>query len=67
MMCEAWITEGYMLSEINLKKQIVKFKRREAGQGKLEIPKELTEGKIPENAICELEAYMKYIVNKYGL
>lgn len=34
---------------------------------KLDIPRVLTDGKLPENAKYELETNMAYIIKKYGL
>lgn len=34
---------------------------------KLDIPKELTAGKIPDDAKFELERHMQYIIEKYML
>lgn len=55
MLAEAWLTEGYELHSINLAAE------------KLTIPKELTDGPLPENAVYELETHMQYIIQKYGL
>jgi len=46
---------------------IFKLHRDEDGMAKLDIPRALTDGKIPENAKYELETHMAYIIKKYGL
>ena len=43
------------------------LRRNEDRMAKLEIPRVLTEGKIPDNAKYELETHMAYIIKKYGL
>ena len=36
-------------------------------QENIEVPKVLTQGKIPDNAKYELETHMQYVISKYGL
>lgn len=67
MIADAWNTEGYTMEKLDLKKGKVTFRREEGGVSKLVIPKVLTSGKIPDNAVYELETHMEYIINKYGL
>ncbi len=64
---EAWQTEGYSLHSFDLEKRKLTLRRDMEGVSKLEIPKVLTQGKIPDNAKYELETHMQYIINKYGL
>lgn len=64
---EAWLTEGYYLSNVDFQKQKVTLHCDEDGMAKLDIPRALTDGKIPENAKYELETHMAYIIKKYGL
>lgn len=64
---EAWITEGYTLFHLDMAKEKVTLHRAQDGMTRLEIPDVLLEGKLPENAVYELEAHMKYIIEKYGL
>ena len=37
------------------------------GASKLIIPSVLLNGKLPDNAVYELERHMEYIINKYSL
>ena len=67
MIADAWNTEGYTMEKLDLKKEKVSFHREEDGVSKLIIPKVLTTGKLPDNAVYELETHMEYIINKYGL
>lgn len=64
---EAWISEGYYMHKLDLKKGKVTLHREEDGVSKLIIPKVLTTGRLPDNAVFELETHMEYIINKYGL
>lgn len=64
---EAWISEGYYMHKLDLKKEKITLHREEDGVSKLVIPKVLTIGRIPDNAVYELETHMEYIINKYGL
>lgn len=64
---EAWITEGYSLYAFDLEKKKLTWHRDEEGLSKLEVPKVLTQGKIPDNAKYELETHMQYVISKYGL
>ena len=64
---EAWITEGYYMHKLDLKKEKITLHREEEGVSKLIIPKVLTSSRLPDNAVYELETHMEYIINKYGL
>lgn len=66
MIAEAWLTEGYELHSINLAAEKITL-HRQYGTSKLTIPKELTDGPLPENGVYELETHMQYIIKKYGL
>lgn len=64
---EAWLMEGYLLEKLDFKKQQATFSRREEGVSNLTIPRALLSGKLPDNAVWELETHFEYIINKYGL
>lgn len=64
---EAWLTEGYSVRYIDIQKEKIQLVRDEVGVSKLRIPKALTDKKIPDNAIYELEHHMAYIISKYKL
>ena len=66
MIAEAWLTEGYELHSINLETGKLTL-HRQHGASKLVIPKELTDGPLPENAVYELETHMEYVIRKHGL
>ena len=65
--CEAWRTEGYKLKKLDMKKQKVTVRRDGDGVSKLVIPDVLLSGRLPDNAVYELERHMEYVINKYGL
>ena len=67
MIAEAWLTEGYRLEKLDLKKEKITLKREMDGVARLVIPKQLTDKKIPIDAKYELETHMEYIIKKYGL
>ena len=67
MIFEAWHTEGYNLKKLDLEKQKITLQRAESGVSKLEIPAVLLEGRIPDDAVYELERHMQYVIDKYGL
>lgn len=67
MIAEAWITEGYSLRSFDLEAKKITLHRDSEGMSKLDIPKELTVGKIPDDAKFELERHMQYIIEKYML
>lgn len=64
---EAWVTEGYTIKKIDTSKEKITLHRVEEGLERLRIPSVLLSGKIPANAVFELETHMDYIINKYGL
>ena len=65
--CEAWRTEGYSLKRLQFEKEKITLKRNASGVSRLTIPDVLLQGRLPDNAVYELEHYMEYIINKYGL
>lgn len=67
MIAEAWLTEGYSLHSLNLKKEKVTLHRDQEGVSKLVIPDVLINSKLPDDAVYELETYMEYIIKKYAL
>lgn len=64
---EAWRTEGYSLRFVDLRKKKLSLTRDENGVSRLRIPKALTEKRLPDDAIYELERHMDYVIKKYGL
>lgn len=64
---ESWLTEGYDLDKIDFEKKQISLSRREEGVSNLKIPNTLLSGKLPDNAVYELETFMDYIINKYAL
>ena len=64
---EAWLTENYLLHKLDIEKGKVTLHRNQGGVSKLVIPEVLLSGKLPDNAIYELETHMDYIIKKYGL
>lgn len=67
MIAEAWRTEGYALQTLDIEREKIRLKREEDGVSKLNIPPVLLRGKLPDNAVFELETHMAYIIDKYGL
>lgn len=67
MVAEAWITEGYHLHQLDVEKEKITLHRNEDGVSKLNIPQVLVNGRIPDNAVYELETHMEYVIEKYGL
>lgn len=64
---EAWLTEGYTLKYVDVKKERFQLVREDASRTKLVIPAALTSQKLPDDAVFELEQHMQYIIKKYGL
>ena len=68
-MAEAWVTEGYTLTlgDLDLKREKVTFRRAEEGMSHAKLPTWLTVGRIPDEAVAEIEGFFAYIKKKYGL
>ena len=64
---EAWITEGYFMKKLNLEAGRITFHRDKDNFSKLEIPEVITEGRLPDDAIYEIDTFMEYIIEKYAL
>lgn len=67
MIAEAWRTEGYTMESLDLENEKIRLHREEDGVSRLVIPSVLLNGKLPDNAVYELETHMEYVINKYGL
>ena len=65
--CHAWESEGYKIRNLDIYKRKITLYRAEDDVGKLEIPAQLLDKKIPINAIWELEKHFDYIIKKYAL
>lgn len=66
MIAEAWISEGYTATSINIEKEKITFKRVGESTGHVNIPPWL-EGKVPDDARLEIENFLNFIKNKYRL
>lgn len=55
------------MKKLNLESGRVTFHRDEDGTVNLQIPDVIANGKLPDDAIFELEAHTEYIIKKYGL
>ena len=64
---EAWITEGYQMVKLDMKKETLRFRRCREGLVHVQLPQWLTDQKIPEDARLELQNYFDHIKGKYGL
>ena len=65
--CRAWTTEDYEMEKLDLAKKKVTFKRCATNRSRLKIPRELTDQRIPDDAIFELDRFFKQIIRKYCL
>lgn len=63
---DTWKSEGYELEKLDLINEKI-ILRRINPQSLLKVPEELTKQKLPDDALFELEAHFKYIIDKYGL
>ena len=66
-MSDAWTDAGYILKNLDFKKQKAVFYIKDSGLSELEIPDSLLKKRIPRDAKYELENYMKYVIKKYSL
>lgn len=48
-------------------RQQVRFARTELGRHHLKVPAKLTDGRLPDNAVFEIEQFFDYVIAKYGL
>ena len=55
------------IRNLDIDKQKITLYRAEDDVGKLEIPSQLLDRKIPINAIWEIEKHFDYIIKKYAL
>ena len=64
---DSWISQGYQIKALYIEKERVVFRRVVDRMSALRIPKELTEQKIPDEAVHEMDEFCKYLKKKYGL
>ena len=55
------------MKKLNLEAGRITFHREGDGVSKLHIPDAITKGKLPDDAIYEIDTFMEYIISKYGL
>ena len=64
---DSWISQGYVIKALHLNQRRVVFRRVLNCQAALDLPKELTRGKIPEAAVHEANQFFRHLIEKYGL
>lgn len=64
---EAWLSQGYIIQRLHLESKRVVFRKNVHAASGLKVPKVLTDSKLPQNAIYELEEFFKYVIKKYNL
>ena len=62
----AWVSEGYELESLDLDNETITL-RRVNKKSLLNIPRILTDTKLPTDAQKELENFFEHIIKKYGL
>ncbi|MBP3722597.1 MAG: hypothetical protein J6I62_05040, partial [Selenomonadaceae bacterium] len=62
----AWVSEGYELESLDLDNETITL-RRVNKKSLLNIPRILTDTKLPADAQRELENFFEHIIKKYGL
>ncbi len=63
----AWLDNGYIIQRLDLEKKKVIFRKDNHNLTSVKLPQALKNNKIPKNAQDEIEAFLKYIANKYRL
>lgn len=66
-MSYVWTSEGFKMKKLDMKRKTVTFGLVERGVTTLEIPEVLINSKVPPDAKFELEKFMEYIIEKYGI
>ena len=64
---EAWRSEDYVMTRLDLKRGKITLHREKGGVSKLEIPDIILNGQLPDNAVQELKTHMEYIIKRYAL
>ena len=64
---DAWINAGYRMKKLDISAERAVFCRAVSGVSRVNIPDAILNGKLPDDAVFELETHMAYIVRKYGL
>ena len=63
----AWLSQGYRIMRLRLADRRIVFRRVVSGVSGLEIPKALTERKLPDKAVYEAKDFFDYLIKKYAL
>jgi len=66
-MSKAWTTQGYAIESLFFDKKKVTFKQADLSRSQVIIPEIFLTQKIPQDAKYEIESFLKYICDKYGL
>ena len=62
IIASTWSSAGYKISYLDLDNRKISFCKFDAGSSQLVIPQNLTEKKLPNDAIFELVSFFDYIV-----
>lgn len=64
---DSWVKHGYRLQKVDRAKEYAVWHRVVLGTQGLQIPPELVQSRIPEEAVQYLQDTFKYVIKKYGL
>ena len=64
---EAWTSQGYTLKAIHISGERAVFRKVSKGTSGLSIPHQLTDRKLPEQAVYEAKQFFSYLIRKYAL
>ena len=64
----AWADGGYDAADVDVKRELVRFVRRESEDGvPLVPPPQLANRRVPDNAAFEIEQFCLDLIQRYGL
>lgn len=64
---DSWIKHGYRLQKVDRAKEYAVWHRVVLGTQGLQIPPELIQDRIPDEAVQFLQETFRYVIKKYGL
>lgn len=67
MISNSWISQGYVLTKVDMKNQKLSFKKEDFRRRKVQIPKFLYRLDLPTEAIDEIKVFFQHIKEKYRL
>lgn len=65
--CDCWRSQGYEIKALHLEKKYVVFRRTESGTSGIQLPKVLTDHRLPDTLVYKFDQMVRQFIKENGL